>query len=226
MKTKNLTNRIVLFIGFCLCFFLFSCEKDYKPDLKSEHTIDVNIRGTLNVIPSGEKINDVLVEVVFVKGWGSQKVVSGKTKNGEFNFNVAIDTTTFNEYYMHISISSPANYITTNSSVRFYQFDKETLKNINFELYRNATLTIDLNRTETDDFEVMYVYHSFVANTSTMSIIRPDTPEKDRILQRVTAADVYTKITWSKHFKDNTTQWYADSLICRQKENNVYNINY
>ena len=182
----------------------------------------------MRVIPSGEKLNNVLIEVDFIKGWGIQKVISGKTKNGEFNFNVKIDTTSFDDHYLSVFCRQPANYITAfnRTHERFYHYDKESLKNINFELYKKAALTISLNRTEMDDFEVLYVYHSFVDGSSTISIIRPTTPEQDKILQRETAADMYTKITWTKHFKDKPTQFYADSLICRQNKSNVFNINY
>ena len=51
------------------------------------------------------------------------------------------------------------------------------------------------------------------------------TPEQDKILQRETVADMYTKITWTKHFKDKETQVHVDSLICKPNSNNVFRLN-
>ena len=226
MKTKNLTSRIILFFGFCLCFFLFSCEKEYKPNKESEHTINVNIRGSLNVIPSGEKLNDVPIEVIFKQPWSNLKVASGKTKNGEFNFNVKIDTITFRDYSLVISFTEPTDYIAPKNGdeKRFFNYDEDGLKSINFGLYKKTTLTVNLNRTQIDDFRSLYIHRSFENNRDMyLYLFSASELKSGKTVQIETAADVYTYVIWEKSFNDGGRQLYFDSLVCKPNTNNIFN---
>jgi len=237
--------KILLLI--CVGYFFTSCEKDYLPDLDSEHCINVNIKGSVCVKPSEEKLNNIPVEVLFVYNYSMfsyeiQKVVSGKTnKNGEFDFKAIIDTTSFKNYYLCIRIPRLADYISFpysgNSNyvdINFYDYDADALqKSINFELYKKVKLTINLKRTQTDEFEYFSVEHSFVDNLRYSDyLISSPTFATSEILQCETAADVYTKIRWGKRLKGDTMgslygpNAHIDSLICRQNSSNVFNINY
>ena len=85
-----------------------SCEKDkmerYAPDCSKGNCVNVNIRGSLRVRPSGDGFRNIPVEIYFLRkssAWipARRKIVSGRTnRNGEFDFRVTIDTKTFEEY--------------------------------------------------------------------------------------------------------------------------------
>jgi len=241
MKTKLSTKRIILLIGFFLNFILFSCDREYEPDLNSEHTISVNIRGTFPVIPSGEKLDGIPVEVDFLTGgyaspYLRRRVASGKTKDGEFNFNVKIDTTLFRQgtgWWLNVSYTIPENYTPPSiygEEIRFYRYDEEALKNIRFELYKKATLTINLNRLETDVFRRVRVLSTSVderIGISDGAFGFFNYGEVPQTVHHGVIAGIYTKVRMWKYFEDGGEELiYIDSLICKPNTDNVININY
>jgi len=239
MKTKKMFKWIFLFI--CLSFT--SCD-EYRPDLDSKHCVNVNIKGVLHVEPTGEKINDILVEVFFKEKRKDfiylgkiLKVISGNTdENGVFNFNVVIDTMSFNDYDLNVKVPrSNSKYISSVSggndeyvNISFRCFDIQALQNIDFAFYNKAILTINLNRTETDNCSGLNVAHSFDGYQYTSNSFTTDSIQNgtSRILQLETAADMDSRIRWIKFMMNGDRYHYADTLICRQNEDNIFNIYY
>ena len=222
-----------------------SCERVYFPGLDCEQCTNVNIKGILHVEPTGEKLNNLLVEVLFREKRasllfpaGTLKVISGKTdENGVFNFTVAIDTTLFKDYELRIMITRPKeDYISSVYDGRedliwisFWEYNAKALQNLDIAFFKKAILTINLNRTETDDCEYLRGNHFFdggpnIFNSFTFRV--DELVEGLQILQKETGADVYTKITWEKTMRNGESLYYIDSLICRQNKDNIFKINY
>ena len=228
----------------------FSCEKEdmkkYEPNCRTGNCVDVNIRGTLVVKPEGTGLRNIPVVVYFYKGSRvplfpvERKVASGKTnRNGEFDFKVTINTRSFEEHYLIVKIPEQKNYFTIHSEYgatfdmnhRIYRdYNAEDFKSINFEFYRKTNLTINLNRTQTDDIARLNVLPEFVGayvgSGMTNFQLFEDELKTTNKLQWVTAADVYTYITWIKSLSNGERKTYSDSLICLPNVNNVFNINY
>jgi len=235
----NLIRQLILLISM-VCFFT-ACAKNDLPVCNSDNCINVNIKGSLYVKPTGEKLDNIPVEVFFFpKDMGlisfDKKVISGKTdKNGAFNFNVAIDTTLFLNNWLRVRIPQIKNYFTEmwwsgNEEymwIDFSSYDKEAIQNINFRFYKKAILTINYKRTQTDDLELLLVFLSFDNNPATSYIISNSNSTSAEVTRQYeVAADVYTKILWEKRLKGGERHIEIDSLICRQNNNNVININY
>jgi hypothetical protein len=213
-----------------------SCEddSDYKPDCASGRCETVNIKGSLRVVPSGDGLRGVPVEVILVNHAGkwntSKKVVSGKTdRDGVFNFNVTIDINSFeNNHHLRVMIPNQKDYINISNLEHFFRYDENALSNIHFEFYNRAQLTIHLNRTQTDEFDEFALGHFFLIGGygRLLFIERDPAPKPARTFQIETAADVYTKIVWTKSLNREEIFQNFDSLICRQNSNNVINVNY
>jgi len=107
MKINLLKNRAILLL---LALIAHSCEKDYLPDCESGNCATVNIKGTVYDNQSGAGFNNIPVEVYFAKtgiviGGVREIVVLGKTnRNGEFDFKATIDTKSFEDYQLYITI--------------------------------------------------------------------------------------------------------------------------
>ena len=190
-------------------------------------------KGKLYEKPSGEGLKNVPVEVFFVlKGkWiipDDIKVAKGKTNNdGVFDFNVTLDKKTFEKYGLRVRIPEQKKHI--NPSERFGLIDRDfnsynenALKNMRFEFYKKASLTIKLNRVQTDDFDGFSLFYRY--DNQTYRGLSPENASDEK-LQIETAADVYTKVMWFKSSGKTFTEG-ADSLICKQDSNNIININY
>ena len=120
MKTRLITAPLLVCIAL-LCVAT-QCPKEvppkYNPDCKAGNCVNVNISGSLYVLPSGEKIEKIPVEVFFVekgkKWFRDRQLVASESTNskGEFNFRVTIDTTTFRDYFLEIRISKLPDFDT------------------------------------------------------------------------------------------------------------------
>jgi len=244
LKYKLKTTVIVLF----LTASTFSCEKDsmkmYEPDCETGNCVSVNIKGSLIVKPSGEglKIKNVPIEVYFSRitsAWipAKRRIILGKTnKNGDFDFRVTIDTKSFEDNYLIVKVPAQKNYfcssefgVERNNFKIYSKYNEEVLKNITFEFYKKTNLSINLNRTNNDDIETLYVHQFFdgkIDAGNSMHILSEAELVTINKVQHETAADVYTYIHWRKLMKNGEDKSYVDSLICKPNVNNVYTINF
>jgi len=229
MKTYSLKiTAIVIFLAATA----HSCEKEEI--CKSGDCITVDIKGSVRVLPSGEGLPNVPVEVDLIKNgtlWNfGRKVGSRKTdRNGEFDFKGTIDRT-FEASYISVEIPNQKNYINISNEKRFWypNYANLNLTNLNFVFYNKASLTINLNRTQTDVFDVFFVLstieNDFENRKNRFYTLYSDAKNATR--QFETSADVYTKIWVYKQINEESILESVDSLICRQNENNIININY
>ena len=213
---------------------------DEEPDCKTGRCIKVRFKGTVRVLPSGEGLKNVPVKVTISKdgqmGRPHKNVGSGKTnKNGEFDFNGIIDLS-FGGTLLKASIPSQDKYFNVSNEIYFTRLDfnntnmLNALKRINFVFYNKASLTINLNRTLTDEFDWISIgyFPAFREYPYPRGLYRGSEPKPTATFQVETAADIYTKIQWQKfiHFNNEPISVFVDSLICKQNVNNVININY
>jgi hypothetical protein len=85
-------------------------------------------------------------------------------------------------------------------------------------------LTINIKRTQSDDFDYFYCSYSFDGNQGFYGISKASLELTNGIYQFVTGADVYTKIRWSKQLEGEAVETFIDSLICKQNSKNIINI--
>ena len=240
MKT-SMYKTIALTLRTVVVYLFASCDGGiYSPDCETGNCVILDFKVSVIVKPSGTGMNDIPVEVDFFTfrtyPAHNKRIGSGKTnKNGEFNMKVTIDKNSFDEYFLRVSVPGQEGYISNPYngggseyiSKSFHNFDEDAFQNINFEFYKETILTINLNRTQTDDFESFFVA-PFVEN-----IFYPWTYSSNdsknatsHILQFQTAADLYTKVRWGKLLNTGEQVIHIDSLICRTSTNNVFNINF
>ena len=236
MKTSLLK---IIALALFIAASAFSCEwlmddGIYKPDCASGDCVTLKINGSVREMPSGEGLPNVPVNVSFITGWlsaNSIKVGTGRTdRNGEFDFLVKINRNDASSLRVSIPVSIPEqkNYINSSSNELLWLWKKymETQSNIHFEFYNKASLTINLNRTQNDEFDWFNLGHFSAHNINPRWLLSGAAPETNTAIQVETAADVYTKIILRKRLNPETMSEFADSLICRQNVNNVININY
>ena len=231
---------LLLVAGACSCqkWVDKQLEKKYEPDCAAGNCITANIRGSLHVKPSGEGLKKIPVTIYFRSTMymlpAQKKVASGKTNsNGEFDFSVTIDTTSFEDHRLIVEIPGQKNYFampTIGNSHEKYQrifsdYNEDVLKNINFVFYRKATLTINFKRTQVDDFDSFYFDYSFDGNSGFSAISEESLKHKNKF-QIETAADVYTKMRWWKRLNGEIFFETVDSLFCGKNSKNEFSINY
>ena len=231
-------TAIAMFLATCT----LSCEKDLYPEYiatcNSGNCVDVNIKVSLILKPSGEGLSNIPVDIHFSEKWQVwfpeiKKVASGKTnKNGEFDINLKMNLEDFKKYILFVRIPEQKNYITIPSTklgyseISFISFEPEALKNIKFLFYKKANLTINLNKIQTNnDLVYLTVTHEFDKYNGS-NIFHVTELEENIILHRETAADMYTKVLWQKRLVNGEQQFYSDSLICKQNSNNIFDINF
>ena len=231
MKTKTLIPAILLLLTLSTS----SCERILWSSCTSGECITVNVRGRLHIVPSGEGLSGVYVEVWFAGastpiGGLHRRVASGRTNsNGEFDFEVRINP---NQGRSLRAVFSPnqENYLYLgNESTIFGTFSDGDTINFSFEFFRKAPLTINLNRTQTDRFDRFYVrsgarsHGRFAANNS-INITDSDT---ESITEQITtAANVYTIINWQKQLNGRIVYHRSDSIIARPNASNVFTIDF
>ena len=238
MKTSMYKIIIIAITLATILVHLFvSCVDIYSPDCETGNCVVVKIKGSVVVKPTGTGMSDIPVEVNFVNfnTYPSHGMIifSGKTdKNGEFNFNATIDLNSFKDYSLRVIVPAQENYIhnphsdSGYSAITFHSFDEDAFQNINFEFYKETVLTINLNRTQTDDFELFYMQQFILKNYIHHPIYVNGANASSRSLQQKAVADIYTIIVWQKILKNGERHSHIDSLICRTNTNNVFNINF
>ena len=226
MNTKILKITAVILL---LAVTAQSC--DYEKSCQSGDCETVDIKGSVRVQPSGEGLPNVPVTVELIRTSGqtlAKKVGSGRTdKNGVFDFKGTVDKSFGgNSFYLKVSIPYQNNYLNVANEFDIMSNDFASLRNINFEFYNKAQLTINIKRTQTEKFDSFLVdsfvddiFHNFTFTISYQNA-------RDATRQIETVTDVYTKIWWWKMLDGKEIYRKVDSLICKQNVNNVFTINY
>ena len=149
---------------------------------------------------------------------------------GYYNFDVLIDTTYFRHAFnLSIEIPEDSTYL-----FHGYPFTKSigevpdsSEKVINFELQPAAQLELHLNRIEKDTFQYFYLSYHYIDKVSFGVIegLRNSEDASNEVYTVPTAADIKTYIVWTKVFNKVKTR-KMDSIVCRQNQKNIYELNY
>jgi len=164
-------------------------------------------------------------------------VLNAKTDNdGNFSFTTSIDTSRFGRYALYVSAPIPPGYIPDGylgDPINQENLLKESLSNytssfdnIRFILYQKTNLNIQLVRTQNDiftGFDLDY-YYDFT-HLGLYTYTGPP-PVSVTSFSRATAANVFTKIIWTKGYGFGQTSSFVDSIKCTVNTNNSISIPY
>jgi hypothetical protein len=94
-------------------------------------------------------------------------------------------------------------------------------------MYPKANLTIRLHRVQNDNFAYFLVEHYYLNGSAygDYSIAGQQFAESP-VINTVTSADIYTKISWKKVFSPGVFTQQVDSIICTKNGNNFFDISY
>jgi hypothetical protein len=164
-------------------------------------------------------------------------VFDTKTDNGgNFSFTTSVDTSRFGGYGLHVSTPVPSGYIPDGylgDPINQEYVLKESLyrytpsfNNIRFILYEKTSLNIQLVRTQNDNFtrfDLDYYYDFVHLGLYTYTGAPPIAITS---FTKATAANVFTKIIWTKGYGFGQTSSFMDSIKCIANTNNSIIIGY
>ncbi|MFT4031752.1 MAG: hypothetical protein QM669_04985 [Siphonobacter sp.] len=150
--------------------------------------------------------------------------------DGWFRLKTKIDTTTFEDRHLHINIPIDSNYIyldyspENNAIIKdTYAFNPKELRNMLFEFYPKTTLQIKVQNSAKEAISYFTINHRFSDKLTINDHIWPKQElPADSLITVKTAANVYTKIIWSKRDFSGQMIEQQDSLICHKNRKNVY----
>jgi hypothetical protein len=215
----------------------FSCRKSQHACMNNCVTFTISGQNILR--SNGTPIAGKPVEVKWAKSGincficSSINVASGNTDaNGKFNFTVSVDTSLFKTYFLSVSVPIDTNYLTLssgnfNQQVRMYDYNPILFQNIIFESFEKAILTLNINRTLTDNFTYFSVEHFYDDRQSNLDYIIVPSQAVPNVIRTVpTSTNIYTKIRWKKSFSPGQYIEKMDSLVCTKNGPNAFTINY
>lgn len=234
---KRVSNLLLTFLIFSL--FTASCEKQAPPCTGNCGTINASgnvINKLTNGIAAGVPVS--LNWVKFVGGFSQSEVITtvNSKSDGTFNFTANVDTTYLSRgYFLLLKVNSNKEYIILGYSglieTRAYSFDQTAFQNIQFEVYKKATLKIKLHRTLTDDFQSFSISHSNVDNYFYLYDYNIQSPQEvtdpnSKEINVSTVANVFTKIRIIKTSGNGTVNTTIDSIKCTTDVANTYDVNF
>lgn len=229
---------IRLLVTFLSCISLTSCIDSIEPPEINFLQCDSNC---YKLKVSGQIINNLtnngIPDTRLTLSWDkvicffcSEKIDTTYSNNeGYYSFDVFIDTSYFTDgYFLLLQIPKESTYLHYSDPFRnFIREVPDTTDNIiNFYLQPAAKLEIHLNRIEKDTFNNMSVSYYYYLETSyehksfTYSI-----DSLNQIIYGRTVAGLKTYITWKKELGE-IIHYGKDSIICKQNERNIFQLNY
>ena len=234
-------KRSSILLSTYLIFTLFnaSCKKQAPACTGNCGTINANgdvINKLTNASAGGVPV--LLSWVKFVGGFSQSEVLTtvNSKSDGTFNFTANVDTTYLSKgYFLSLNVNSNKEYIILGYSglieTRTYSFDHNAFQNVQFEVYRKATLKINLHRTQTDNFQSFSISHSNVDNNFYIYDYNVQSPQEVTDINKteidvLTVADVFTKIRVMKTSSSGTVNSTIDSIKCTTDGTNTYDVNF
>jgi hypothetical protein len=226
-------NTTILFLVIA-ALYLVSCSKDNDKCVGECAT--VTISGQVVDTPILKGISNIPVKIYLRSGGPGIGVVTKdialttSDKQGNFAITVSIDKSLFPRYQLYIEPVLSETYISSfypgaNNYKNFEQYQSE-ISNLRFTLHPKAILKIELRNTQNQTFNDFSLSYSY----STTLVGRFDhyglPPLRDTILSMETAANIYTRIFWSKTYSPGQTSYFSDSITCNATGNNTYVLNY
>lgn len=156
----------------------------------------------------------------------------GKTDaNGNFNFNITVDTSRFLNYSLNLITPKKENFY--NSFVSSLNDSNLNQVPINIVYYPSTTLTLKLIKIQNSTLKFINIFHEWRQLHGDKRLIyitdyaqsRP-IAGGDTTINMSTVADLKTIVTVEKRFLDNSFLDIKDSIICKKNQNNILNMYY
>lgn len=234
MLVAKLTDPIMVknFLLFLLVTSLFACAKD---DVKCiGDCAKITISGQVVDTPNLTGIANIPIKI-FLRSGGPGMGTTTKDidvitsdKQGNFKTTINIDTSLFPRYKLYIESNAGENYISPfegDEYVYYRHFQKDILS-VKFVLFDKAVLQIQLRNTQNETFNDFSLSYTFTTTLLGTFEHRGLPPLKDTTLFRETAANIYTRIFWSKTYAPGQMTYFSDSIICSKDGNNIYVLKY
>lgn len=238
MKGYTISKYLFLLL---IPVILFSCKKSVKLEVcKSNcktyvlrgHIYDATVNKGFGYSLFRIRMESFIGNCIFCPRALDDIYVGITDGNGDFAISVKVDSTLFNDYSMKMFTPDRKNYYkafneyVANSSLNYGNI-------ILVPFYREANLTVKLFRMQNDTFNTLRISHQWEKiNNDGRRVFGDDywgskpVGNEDTIFHLVTAADILTKVTVTKSVKYGSFTDIKDSIVCRQGENNVLNIDY
>lgn len=154
---------------------------------------------------------------------------TGTNSQGSFRFTATVDRAKFEHYYLRVEAAIPAGYIHAYSRdervvTELVSRYTPQVNNINMVMYPKADLTIKLVKNQNDTFNYFTLKYAY--SPTRKGIFHRSGALRDTAIQVTTAANMYTRIEWSKRYGPGQTKDFADSIRCSPNTNNVFILNY
>lgn len=234
---KNTSIFFVTFLIFSL--FTASCKKQAPACTGNCGTINANgevVNKLTNTSAAGVPVS--LNWVKFVGVFSQREVITtvNSKSDGTFNFTSNVDTTYFSRgYFLSLNVGSNKEYIILGYSglidTSTYSFDQNAFQNVRLEVYKKATLKINLHRTQTDNFQSFSISHSNMEKNFYLYDYNIQSPQEfidgnTNELNVSTVADVFTKIRVMKTLNNGSVTTTIDSVKCTANKTNTYDVNF
>lgn len=227
----------IFFLLIIFPLFMHSCKKQAGPCTGNCATINAN-GSVINDITNSSAAN-VPVSLNWFKFSGitpQYEVIAilNSRDDGTFNFTSTIDTSYFkNGYSLLLSAGSNNEYMILGYSglisKQIGAFDPNAFQGIQFDVFKKATLILQVHRIQSDSFQSFAIYHTVVGdiNLYDYNIQSPqDVTQSTSEINVTTVADVFTTITALKTFSNGTNETTTDSIKCSANTSNTFVVNF
>ena len=149
-------------------------------------------------------------------------------KQGNFKTIINIDTSLFPNYRLYIEPVLSELYINPfgGQDYRNYDHFQKEITGVKFVLFHKTFLKIQLRNKQNETFNGFSLSYTFTNSLLGTFDHRGPPPLKDTTIIRETAADIYTRIFWSKIYVPGQISDFSDSIICSKDGDNIYVLNY
>jgi hypothetical protein len=223
------TSAILLLAAFCSSCKKDVCQGNCTPIRLTGKVIDSSNNRGVAYVPI--RVYWQMAGICYV--CPELKVGSSLTDmSGNFDFTVPADRSRFGDYALRIELAIPDKYLLGRLDEEhrfrcsFYRYDPNEFQNLRFVVYSKTTLTIRLQRTQTDNFKRLVVYHGYSAwyNTVYDSELQPTVPPEGFTV--TTGANVYTKVMWQMWSDRVMVPSAPDSVFCAPNRANTVVVPY
>lgn len=223
---------------FVTLFPTLSCHKDREQFQNcNKECMDIKIKGQVKNMETNTGISNFLVSVRWKNSepcflcFDNKNIAQVKTDNlGNFSFNIAVDSSLFNEKHIEVFIPTDNNnFFYTPDSGRNPTTEFDILSGgsyeFKFEVFPKATLTLKIkhNSHNLTGAEISHSFHK--GGVVDYSWFKNSNSVQQDTIQRVsTASGLMTRINWRKWFGVGNYINFQDSLRCEKGKENVFEI--
>ncbi len=217
--------------AFCICVIItlsISCKKQMcdgncAPISISGRVVDSSNRSGIPGVPIKIYWQDLGLCYICPE----IDVAESKTDNdGNFSFTISIDSLQFGGHGLFVSATIPRGYIPDGYLVEFLPAYVPSFNNIRFVLFQKTDLSIQLVRTQNDNFTSLDLHYYYNFTHSGLYSYMGSPPTAIESFNVATAANVFTKIVLTKAYGFGQTSTFTDSIKCKSNSLNKIVVNY